>query len=86
MDKDIVVPYIAHEADMARLERTIKRLWILCIILAVMLAVSNILWFRYESSYEDVVTTTQEVTQDNDSGNNNFFGGDGVISNGKTDG
>ena len=30
-------------------------------------------------------TTTQEVTQENDDGNNNFIGNDGDIINGKTD-
>ena len=30
-------------------------------------------------------TTTQEVTQGNDDGNNNFIGNDGDIINGKTD-
>lgn len=30
-------------------------------------------------------TTTQEVTQENSSGNNNFIGNDGDITNGKTE-
>lgn len=30
-------------------------------------------------------TTTQEVTQDNDKGNNNFIGNNGDINNGKTE-
>ena len=31
-DKDVVmIPFVVHEGDMARQERTIKRLWILCI-------------------------------------------------------
>ena len=85
-DKDVVViPYIVHEGDMARQERTIKRLWILCILLVILLCGSNAAWFYHESQYEDVVTTTQEVIQANDNGTNNFVGGDGVITNGKAD-
>ena len=73
------VPYIVHEADMARQERTIKRLWILCILLIALLVVTNAGWIWYESQFEDVVTTEtyQDVTQDADgSGSNTFVGGD----------
>lgn len=85
-DKEVVmIPYIVHEGDMARQERTIKRLWILCILLIILLCGSNAAWFYHESQYEDVVTTTQEVIQDNDNGTNNLVGGDGVITNGKAD-
>ena len=34
MQNDNVVPYIAHESEMARMERTIKRLWIALLALA----------------------------------------------------
>lgn len=34
-------------------------------------------------SIEVVEETTQEVTQDNESGSNNYIGNDGVINNGK---
>ena len=81
-----MIPYFCHEGDMARAERTIKRLWILCILLIILLVGTNAAWIYYESQYEDVVTTTQEVTQDNDNGTNNFIGGDGVITDGETDG
>ena len=64
------VPYIVHESIMARMERTIKRLWILCIIMFVSLILTNGLWICYESSFEDVVTS-QEVSQDVDTGNGN---------------
>lgn len=71
------VPYIVHESDMARLERTIKRLWILLLIVIVLLVGSNIAWIVYENQFEEVVTTTQEVEQDTDGGGNNIFvGGD----------
>lgn len=62
------VPYIAHESIVARMERTIKRLWILCIIMFVSLVLTNGLWICYENSFEDVVTN-QEVSQNVDTGN-----------------
>ena len=61
----------------AQMERTIKRLWIMCILLVVLLVGSNIAWFVYESQFETVSqVTTQEVQQDNDNGNNIMVGRD----------
>ena len=62
-----------YENAMARAERTIKRLWILCIILIALCAVSNYAWLKYEMSFEDV-----EITQDVDSGSH----GDAIINDG----
>lgn len=55
------VPYIAHESAMARLERIIKRLWIVIIILIVLLAGTSAAWIWYETQWEDVTETV--VTQ-----------------------
>ena len=74
------VPYIAHESAVARLERVIKRLWVLAIVLIVLLAASNAAWLYYESSFEEI-----RIEQDNESGYNNFIGNDGDIYNGETD-
>ena len=65
------VPYIVHEGDMARLERTNKRLWILSILLVILLVGTNGGWIWFESQFEDVVTTetSQEVDQGVDTGN-----------------
>lgn len=75
VDRQVQVPYIVHESAMARQERTVKRLWIVVILLIVLLVGSNIGWIAYESQFEDVVTI-QEVEQDTDGGNNSFVGGD----------
>ena len=64
------VPYIVHESITARMERTIKRLWILCIIMFVSLIVTNAMWICYERQWE---TMEQEVSQDIDTGNGNAF-------------
>lgn len=77
------VPYIVHESILARMERTIKRLWILCIIMFTALVISNGLWLYYESQFVTVEAT--EVTQRNDGGYNNYIGNDGDIVNGYTD-
>lgn len=70
------VPYIVHEGDMARMERTNKRLWIIVIMLILLLVGTNGYWIYYESSFEDLV-----VTQENDDGFNNYIGNDGDITN-----
>ena len=59
----------------SRLERVITKLWVVILVLIVLLVGSNIAWIYYESQFEQVVTT-QEVTQDNDGGNNYVVGGD----------
>lgn len=62
------VPYIVHEASMARMERQIKRLWITILILIFLLVVTNGAWLYYESQRE---TIYQEVTQEAETGTNN---------------
>ena len=74
------VPYIAHDSAVARLERVIKRLWVLALVLIVLLAASNAAWIWYESQFEEV-----RIEQENESGYNNFIGNDGDIYNGETD-
>ena len=77
------IPYIAHESEMARAERTIKRLWITTLILIFMLVGTNAAWIWYESQWETV--ESWEITQENDGGYNNYIGNDGDIVNGETD-
>jgi hypothetical protein len=38
------VPYVVHEGIVTRLERTNKRLWILCVILIITLVGTNTGW------------------------------------------
>lgn len=77
MDKNQNIPYIAHEADMARMERIIKRLWILLIISLVALVGTNVAWVVYEAQFQAVDTISQDVEQEADgNGNNMFVGGD----------
>ena len=62
------IPYIAHEADMARMERSNKRLWILLIIAICLLVATNAAWIAYESQFQTV-----EVSQDVDTGEGDAF-------------
>ena len=57
------IDYIVHESILARQERNIKRLWILCIIIFMALVGTNAGWLWYESQFVDEV-----VTQDVDTG------------------
>ena len=75
-----MIPFIAFESATARQERTIRRVWILCIILIIALIGTNAGWIYYESQWQVVDTSvTQEVeaTSDGDSDLNlNTIGGD----------
>ncbi len=76
------VPYLVHESDMSRLERQLKRLWIVILVLIFLLVGSNCAWMVYESQFETVEETYQEVIQEADNGENHFIGGDVI---GETD-
>lgn len=62
------------ETVTATMERTIKRLWILALVLVALLVISNGLWIWYESQFVDEVVT---VEQEADGSSRNFaVGGD----------
>lgn len=63
-------------------QNTIKKLWIVIIILIILLFGTNAAWIIYESQFEVIET---EVTQTNDRGFNNFIGNDGDIIYGYAD-
>lgn len=70
------IQYFVHEGMMARQERHIKRLWILCIIIFLALVGTNAGWIIYEAQFEDVVMT-QDASTD---------GGGNVVVNGVASG
>lgn len=77
-----------YETLAAVIERTIKRFWILCIILSVivLICVGVIVGFViYERQWDYVETTTQTVEQttEGENSNNMFVGGDYGETNGK---
>lgn len=63
MDKDRS-EYFIYEASMVRQERTIKRLWILCIIMIVLFVSTNAFWIWREFQYEDIVVEQDVETDD----------------------
>lgn len=68
------IPYIAHEAEVARLERTIKRLTQIIIICIALIFATNALWLYYWNQYEyvdDETTVTQDGLGVNIIGTNN---------------
>jgi len=70
MTEEKTIPYIVHESEVARLERVIKRLWILCIIIFICLIGTNAAWIWWESQWEDMT-----ISQDVDTGT-----GDAVVT------
>lgn len=76
------VPY-AVLADFKETAKANSLKWfIICLVLIVLLVGSNIGWLVYESQFEVVEETHQEVVQDAENGENHFVGGDVI---GETD-
>lgn len=71
------VPYIVHEGEVARLERAIKRLIIAIVIMAILLAGTNLAWLYYESQFETIT-----LSQDGAGLNNVNTGSQGDLING----
>ena len=83
-NQPISVPYVVHESSMTRVERQTKRLIAIIILLIVLLVGSNIGWLVYESQFEMVETSSEEVVVDAGSnGVANYIGNDGDIYNGE---
>ena len=75
------VPYIVHEAELARAERSFKRLWAAIILLIVLLFGSNAGWLWYESQFEETTTTIEAEADD---GGNAVANNNGMVNyNGK---
>lgn len=76
MDEQQKLSYMAIESVLVRQERTIRRLWILCILLLIALIGTNGAWIYYESQFETVESTT--ITQDLDADSGDAIINDGV--------
>lgn len=72
-----MIPYFAHEGEMARMERVCRRLWVVVILLVVCLVVSNLAWVIYENQFEDISIQQDADTWD---GGNNYMNGTGEFS------
>lgn len=73
------VPYAAHEAALARQERSNRRLWIVCIILIIALVATNLTWIMYESQLDTVIETDKtEISAEQDGSGINIVGGGNI--------
>lgn len=66
MNEQPTIPYIAYESEMARHERTVKRLIVSLVLTILLLVISNVCWLYAwcQFEYVDETTTTTTVTQD----------------------
>lgn len=70
------VSFQAHERDMARMERTNRRLWILLLVLIALFIASNAGWLWYESQFIEESWTFEAST---DGGGSAIANGDGEV-------
>lgn len=52
-----------HDAYMSMAERTIRRLWIIIILLIILCATSNVAWVIYEDQFQTVECSDVEAMQ-----------------------
>ena len=71
------VPYIVHESSMARMERQIKRLWIVLLVSIAMIVATNAAWLVYEVQFE-----TFEYSYEQDGSGTNIIGDGNDVDNG----
>ena len=72
------IPFMAHENEVVRLERIIKRQWIALIVAICMIVACNCAWLYAWRQYD---YESYEISADGDS-NANYIGQDGNIYNG----
>ena len=68
------IPFAAHEAEVGRQERQIKRMWIALIVAVAMLFASNMGWLIYQSQFD---TFSYDYAQDGNG--NNIIGNDNEV-------
>lgn len=74
------VPYIVFEGELARLERTTKRLVTVLLITIALLAGTNIAWLWFFNQFDMTSTTSTQEAE----GNANYIGANGSIINGES--
>lgn len=84
VEESLKIPFAAHESEVSRLERIIKRQWILIIILICGL-VGCFAWQIQFETVEENTTEKYAVEQDTEVGNNNCIIKGGEIRNAETD-
>ena len=72
------IPYIVHESEVARLERTIKRLFVIVIVLIAVVFLSNAIWLYAWNQYE---YEDQQISYEQDGNGANVIGTDNEVTN-----
>lgn len=71
---DASIPFYAVESMLDRQGLTIKRLWIICILLIVLLVGTNALWLWYESQWEYYEEVEQDIEAEMEDGDFTVIG------------
>ena len=66
---NLSVSYVVHESALARAERTIKRMWMTCLVLIALLVATNVMWIWYNNQFKDVTTQIRSETVADNGGN-----------------
>lgn len=72
--KEATIPFYAVESMLDRQGLTIKRLWIICILLIVLLVGTNALWIWYESQWEYYEEVEQDIEAEMEDGDFTVIG------------
>jgi len=76
MDNEkMMIPYFAHEAEVMRQEKHMKRLWIALVISILCILISNLVWIWYINQYDF-------VSYDQDGEGVNIIGDSNEVENG----
>lgn len=81
MNDSHVVDFIVYESAMSRMERTVRRLWILLLVLVVLLFGSNALWL-YEWCQYDYIDEIETTTYTQDGEGLNIIGDGNEVGHG----
>ena len=83
-EKEKSVSYLAYESAVSMMERTIRRLWVMCILLVILLVGTNVAWLIYESQFEYYTeTTTIEQEAEAEGDGDIILNGTGEVKYGK---
>lgn len=82
-NKTLMIPLVASESSMDRLERSNKRMFIIIVLLIIGLVISNSIWLYNWMQYDYVDSYEVDVGAEGD-GIANYIGDDGDINNGGT--
>lgn len=81
----VTIPFFVHEAEVSRMERVNKRLWIALLVIFIALVGTNAGWIIYESQFQDEVYT-YELQQDSGEGGENTYTNNRIIVGGDYNG